>query len=290
MATLQMRDFGKRTDMYMVDPRKIVIEKGHNPRNYKLAENRQHLDSLKLSISTEGVIKPLLCRLEAEQVILLDGECRLRASLELIKEFEAGKGGAEIAAVPVKMVKAGTEAERAFIAHAANTGKPLSQWEAGEHFRKMAKWGHAVEEIAQRLGYTPRYVSQAIELADAPAEIKEQLSEQAVTPAHAIRTIRKRGAARAITELKEQVATAKASGKKGPVKAEKSKKPVAINAFEKLMRDIVKEIEPDWPKDGAEEEAPFMSVSTKLLVKARRMVADDVLLTSTTKARKSGKE
>jgi hypothetical protein len=36
-----------------MDPRLIRIEKGHNPRDYRLPENRAHLDSLKVSIATE---------------------------------------------------------------------------------------------------------------------------------------------------------------------------------------------------------------------------------------------
>ena len=49
----------------MIDPRIIVINDGHNPRNYDLPENHAHLDALKVSIRENGTLVPLLVRYDA---------------------------------------------------------------------------------------------------------------------------------------------------------------------------------------------------------------------------------
>jgi hypothetical protein len=71
-------------DQMMFDPRIIVVEDGHNPRDYTIPENRAHLDDLKASIRENGTISPLWIRWDAENraAVLVDGECRLRANLD----------------------------------------------------------------------------------------------------------------------------------------------------------------------------------------------------------------
>jgi ParB-like chromosome segregation protein Spo0J len=220
-APLQMRDLATRTDMYKVDPRIIVIQNKHNPRTYKLEQNRQHLDGLKASIASEGVLNPITCRKDGDQIILVDGECRLRSCLELIKEFEEGKGGADIKTIPAIMTKVTEPAELLLIAFTANMGKPFAKWEAGIGFKRFIKYGWTEEQIAVRTGYTERFIKEALELEDAPAEMKALLSEQAITPAYAIKKLRTVGPSKAVAEAVAAVAAKRESGAKGAVKAEK---------------------------------------------------------------------
>jgi ParB/RepB/Spo0J family partition protein len=196
-------------DQLMIDPRIIQIEAGHNPRDYKLPENHAHLDELKGSIKEIGVLQPLMVRYEpsTQQAILVDGECRLRAVLELIKE------GVEIEAVPTIQVSGGNEAERLVTALTANTGKPLSKWESGTAFKRLLGYGWTDEKIATRLGFNARFVREAIELSDATQEVKQMLSERAVTPSLALEAI-KRDGSNAGTTLRRKVADAKAKGQK----------------------------------------------------------------------------
>ena len=88
-------------DVVMIDPRIVVVEDGFNCRDYTLSENRAHLDELKRSIKVNGTLVPLLVRYEAgtKSAVLIDGECRLRANLELIAE------GVEILSVPTVQVQ-----------------------------------------------------------------------------------------------------------------------------------------------------------------------------------------
>ena len=196
-------------DQLMIDPRIIVVEDDHNPRNYELPENRAHLDELKASIRENGVLVPLLVRYDAalKAGVLVDGECRLRAVLELIAE------GVEIDTVPTIQVPGGNEADRLLTAITANTGKPLSKWELGTAFQRLYKFGWAESKIATKTGYSIRFVTEAMELADAPEEIKRLLSSQAVTPSLALAELRTNGSA-AVQTLQAKAQAAHATGQK----------------------------------------------------------------------------
>jgi ParB/RepB/Spo0J family partition protein len=200
-------------DMFAIPPSMICVEESFNPRNYALSENRAHLDELKRSIAQIGVQMPLLVRFdvpsagEKKTAILVDGECRLRAVLELIAE------GVEIRSVPVIQVEGKSETERLLLAITANTGKPLSKWELGEAFRRLLRFGWSEGDVSKKTGYTARFVSEAVELADAPEEIKELLSAAAVTPSLALATLRTNGS-EATAILKQRVEVAKTNGHK----------------------------------------------------------------------------
>ena len=206
-------------DMFTLPLDAIVTEDNFNPRNYRLPENRDHLDELKRSIAVLGVQVPLLVRFDTETrtAILVDGECRLRAARELAKE------GHEIVGIPVIQMQGNNAADRVLTAITANTGKPLSQWEIGGAFRRLIAFGWTEKQVAEKTGYKERFVKQAIELSDAPDDVKYLLSEQAVTPSLALSEIRKRGAGASLV-LKAHADAARAAGKKT---AKKAKKPSA---------------------------------------------------------------
>jgi hypothetical protein len=107
----------------------------------------------------------------------------------------------------------------------ANTGKPLSKWELGAAFQKLSNFGLSPEKITARTGYGERFIREALELADAPDEIKQLLSSQAVTPSLALSQLRSNATkAVQIQTLQKAAVEAKASGKKGPAK--RAKKPI----------------------------------------------------------------
>jgi hypothetical protein len=84
-----LKQVGQRRDYQMIDPRLIDIEPGFNARDYTLPENRAHLDRLKLLIIEAGRVNDPICvRLNREtgRATVIDGECRLRATLELIAD------------------------------------------------------------------------------------------------------------------------------------------------------------------------------------------------------------
>ena len=85
----RLRDLGAgRRDAIMLDPRIIQVEPNHNPRSYRLKENRDHLNELKASIKVRGVLQPLLVRYDVQQqcAVLVDGECRFGPCLSLSRK------------------------------------------------------------------------------------------------------------------------------------------------------------------------------------------------------------
>jgi ParB/RepB/Spo0J family partition protein len=217
-AVNRLRDLkSSARDQLMIDPRSILVDDNFNPRDYTLPENHAHLDELKRSIRENGVLVPLLVRYDAARkaAVLNDGECRLRAVLELIAE------GVEILTVPTIQVSGGNESDRLLIAITANTGKPLSKWELGNAFQRLYRFGWDEPKIATKTGYVERFIREAMELADAPDEIKQLLSSQAVTPSLALAELRANGAA-AVETLKAAANAAQSSGKKGPAKRAKA--------------------------------------------------------------------
>jgi ParB family chromosome partitioning protein len=228
-------------DQLMIDPRIIEIEKGHNPRNYSLPENRQHLDELKGSIRESGILQPLLVRFEASSgsAILVDGECRLRAAMELIAE------GVPIEAVPTVQVAGKNEAERLIIALTANTGKPLSQWESGHAFVRLKGYGWSEDQISTRLGFSIRFVNRAIELADAPDEVKHLLSEQAVTPSLAIAELRAKAAPEAIETLKARAVANRQNGNSGPARKTQENPVPNVRQLLKAVSAVVASVQDD---------------------------------------------
>lgn len=230
---VRLRDLGQgRRDAIMIDPRIIEVESGHNPRNYNLPENRAHLDELKASIKANGTLSPLWVRYDngSKKAILVDGECRLRANLELIAE------GVEIQTVPCLQVQGGNEAERLVLALTANTGKPLSKWESGTAFMRLMRFGWTEEQISARMGQSVRFIKEAVELADAPEDVKKMLSEQAITPSLAISELRKLGE-KATETLRVKAAEAKATGK--VAKRDRAKNNVSLR---QLVQDLLETV------------------------------------------------
>ncbi|CAM5998715.1 unnamed protein product [Sphagnum balticum] len=209
-----LKQIGTRRDYQMINPRLIDIEPGFNPRNYDLPENREHVERLAKSIGTEGLIQPLTVRLKREtgRATLVDGECRYRAIMALI---EAGhpvlsEPDSEIPCFPAPQ-GSNDDGSRLLTAITANTGKPLSKWELGTAFQRLFNFGLSPERIASRTGYTERFISEAIELADAPQEVKELLSTASISTGLALATLRA-NPAEATAILKQKVEVAKANG------------------------------------------------------------------------------
>lgn len=192
-------------DLIPIAPKNIIIEAGHNYRDFRLPENMAHLEKLKRSIKKRGVRVPLLVRWDAatRQAFLVDGECRLRACLALIEE------GVDIISVPTIQVPGNNEKDRIIESLTSNTGKPPTKWEAGTAYQRLLNFGETIETIAEMTGETPRYVKEAVELSDAPDEVKKLLGERVVTPALALKHVRESGSAAGKT-LKAVVVKARA--------------------------------------------------------------------------------
>lgn len=240
-APTRLRDLAEKggQDLLRFNPLNIEVEPGHNARIFDTPQMRERLDELKASIALVGVMQPLRVRYDGGRCVLVDGESRLRACLELITE------GIEILSVPVMQVKGGNEMQRILDSLISNTGRPLSQVESGTAFQRLVNLGCAPEDIAAKVGQSLRYVNDALQLFDAPQEVKRMVADKVVTVGRAVAEVKLRGTA-ATETLKVAVEKQKATGSvkplarsKAPAKNELMPAILALMAEADLQRDAM---------------------------------------------------
>lgn len=228
-----------------LDPRIIIIRPGFNYRDTTTEVSRKHIDWLKGNIRAIGVQEPIRVEYIDGKVYLVNGECRLIACRELYKEgfkIPYKDGGYGPPLVPSITIN-GDEAEILAASMIANGSLPPSKLEFGAAADRLQKLGWAPDKIAL---YIPphiglkgskalRYVTEAVELHQAPLEVKKAVKEgidgvKISEPAALAVTRKNRIMAPEI--LKEAAKDAKAKGQtevkrpKGEGKATQAKKAV----------------------------------------------------------------
>ena len=242
---MRLNDLGTgKMEAPKLRPEIIKIKPDNNYREMKSPAVRAHIDWLKESIRVEGVKTPIDVELVDGEVYLVAGECRLTAAQELRKEGWDGW-------IPA-FAKRGDEAEILADSIVDNTGLPPTMLEFGNAVERLVKYGWELERVAKyvpaHVASTPakalRFVKDALELHQAPLEVKEQVRSGvegvAVTPALALAATRK-GRLMAPETIKKVVEKAKAKGKKvatrekGIGKAGKAKE-IAADTMDKLLK------------------------------------------------------
>jgi ParB/RepB/Spo0J family partition protein len=196
-----------RTDVYKVDPRQLYVKSNWNGRNFQDPDNLEHIETLSLSIAEIGVKEPITVSWENGKAWLVDGECRLRATLLAIER------GADIKTVPVKTEdKHANDADRLFSQIIRNSGKPFTQVEQASVYKRLLDFGWSQVDIARKAGISASRVSQVLSFLMMPEGVKHLVATGQVPIAVARQTIRTDGA-EAIHVLNDALATAKAEGK-----------------------------------------------------------------------------
>ena len=181
-----------------LDPREVVIETGWNVRDMFSPDTREHVAALKASILARGVDKAISVRYDKVSGIttLVDGQCRLTACRELWEE------GTKVFVPAIRVT--GDEAELTAESLTSNAGHPLTQWEIGSGCRRLVKFGWTVAQIADHICKSPRYVTEALSLADSPIEAKAMLSAGTVTAGAVLHAVKNHGQ-EAVKVLKDKV-------------------------------------------------------------------------------------
>jgi len=169
-----------KTDLFKIDPRKIVIKQGWNPRK------NFDIEDLKASIKSNGFYldKPLLLNRRGTELILVDGERRLRATLALIDE------GEPIVAVPAVLEvsqNAGVLLARALAAN--QNSQPLEPLEEAQAFQRLTGYGWTVASIAAQMGKSASYVYGRLKLLEAADEVLEAAKDGSITTSDAVRVV-----------------------------------------------------------------------------------------------------
>lgn len=218
----------KRRDMYEVDPYKVKIMDGWNPRKefdpLGDDEDKELLDS----IIANGVIKPITVRNIDGTFYIVDGWRRHSAVLA------ANNNGSEIKSIPAILARKGiSDIEAMFESLNSNSGKKLKPSEEAEAFSRLIKWGLTIAEIANRVGKSYMTVQRRLEIQDAAPEVKQAVDEKVINV----------GDAREIVAQSEGNIEAQKEGleKAKEKKAEKKKERQTLATFKKEERKAAKE-------------------------------------------------
>lgn len=204
---MRFQDLGKRGVLQNIDPRIIVEEPGWNQRaeTPALAE---HIASLAGSIRALGVQEPLTAYMKGDDVVLVNGHCRLAAVRSLLES------GEEILTVPVRVEPhTANDADRVLSMVTRNSGKPLEPMEVAAVFKRLIAFGWDVAQIAEKTGRSENRVAELLRLNSAPEEVKIMVKRGEISATTAVRVLRKSGEKEGTAIITKAVASAKADGK-----------------------------------------------------------------------------
>lgn len=159
----------KRTDIFLIDPRNIVVMDDFNVRR------DFDLEELKEQIKAKGVLNPITVIPfkdgNVERYKLVDGERRYRATMLAIQE------GADIPFVKaLKAPKDATQEDLYIEQMMRNEGKRFSEYECGIMFKRFRdEFGYTQNEIAEKFRKSPAFISKCLSLMDLPKEIQERI-------------------------------------------------------------------------------------------------------------------
>ena len=228
----------KRTDIYQIDPRNIVVVEGFNARK------NFDLDELKEQIRKVGVLNPITVipfkdkETGAEKYRLVDGERRYRAVMALLAE------GEDIKRIKAMYLPKGTKEEDLLIQQLLkNTGKQFSEIEMAKLFNRFKEqWGYTQTEIADKFCKKTSFVSRCMALLDLPAEIIEMMErgEISADTARQIASQNKDDEDAQVEAADKAVKTAKAKGKKTATTKDIPVNVQAANLIAKIRKGLKK--------------------------------------------------
>lgn len=160
-----------KTDIYNIDPRRIVVVDGFNSRT-----DFGNIDELAAQIKEQGVLNPISVIPQKdddgnETYRLVDGERRYRAVMKLISE------GVDIARIKALFLSKSTSEEEMLVQQfLRNEGKNFTEYELGILCRKLRdNCGKTVPEIAKMLGKNQGVISYALADLEYDPRIQEML-------------------------------------------------------------------------------------------------------------------
>lgn len=228
----------KRTDIYQIDPRNIVVVEGFNARK------NFDLDELKEQIRKVGVLNPITVipfkdkETGTEKYRLVDGERRYRAVMALLAE------GEDIKRIKAMYLPKGTKEEDLLIQQLLkNTGKQFSEIEMAKLFNRFKEqWGYTQTEIADKFCKKTSFVSRCMALLELPAEIIEMMErgEISADTARQIASQNKDDEDAQVEAADKAVKTAKAKGKKTATTKDIPVNVQAANLIAKIRKDLKK--------------------------------------------------
>lgn len=219
----------KRTDLTMVDPRRINVIAGLNTRDI----DPYNIAMLKPSIAAQGVIVPLtvvrvggknLQKDGLDSYELISGHHRLQAVMELIAEGVLPEG----TRVPVRLSNARTEADKIIENYSENIQKSNDFASLANAVSRLVKFGFTEQEVAEKLHVPQAKVKRALEIS-ASSELMEEIKQGAISESLAYQILSSTGFD--VEKTNELVTTAKEVAK------EEGKDKVTGSSVEKARKE-----------------------------------------------------
>lgn len=206
----------KKGDLYNVPLANIRVLPDFNVRVRETDAYKTGIAELTASIAANGYYphKPLAGYAakdgDATIIYLEDGHRRLEA----VEAFNFAAGAdAQITTLPVIVAPQATTMEDMLVNLVqSNSGKDLTPYEKGVVVKRLLGFGMDKKTVADRLGFTPRYIDDLLVLVGAPAVVRTLMLNNQVSSTQALRELRK-DPAQAGARLTAAVKTAEASGK-----------------------------------------------------------------------------
>lgn len=226
----------KRTDIYTIDPRNVVIVENFNVRK------EFALDELKEQIKLQGVLNPITVvpfkdEDGNEKYRLVDGERRVRATLAAIEE------GAEIARIKAIFLPRNTKEEDLLIEQMMrNEGKNFTEYEQALMFQRFRdKFGYSQSEIAAKFGKSATFIDRCLSLLELAPEIQEKIENGEISTG-AVRQIagtNKEDEAAQIEAVETAIADAKSKGKSTATAKNVSGETKALRSLKKVVDSLL---------------------------------------------------
>lgn len=168
----------KTQDLHYLDPNDLVIvgidTKHKSPKDHHLFDERIKLpldDNMVKNIMVYGVQQTVICQMDGDELIVVDGRQRVRWAREANKRLAAE--GKEPYAVPIR-VKKGSEATMFGVMVSLNEIRQDDELllKADKAVR-MQDMGKSTEEIAITFGVTTQAIDMWLKLADASTPVRE---------------------------------------------------------------------------------------------------------------------
>lgn len=199
-----------RSDIHLVDPRKLVIKPGWNNRD-EGPELEAHIDMLAQSIAEVGVKIPIQVKLENGELVVKAGHCRALATMRAIEYYKA-----DIKAVKITSVdRFANDADLILEQIITNSGKPLTVMEEARVYKKLLDMGWNQGDIAKKVGKSNGRISQILAYLEMPQAVQAQVATGTISASLAQSVVKQSETPAAASQaLQEAVAVAKSEGRK----------------------------------------------------------------------------
>ena len=178
------------TRLVMLDPRKVRVKDGWNPRT-----DFSHVVEWKQTIRKVGVQQPLIVKMDRDSLEynLVSGETRLRSCLELLEEgIEAAENGTSLIRIPALSAPDDESDQDTFIrTMLENSHTPLNPFDEVLALKRLREdYKLKLKDIVEIMGHSEQYICARLALVDAAPEVREGLETKRLGVTAATKIVR----------------------------------------------------------------------------------------------------